>query len=495
MTAGRDEAKFKESLETLIGDFQRRAAAGAPAAYLGAAEDTVLEHTARKHFLDKLLQALGWDIASFEHDIAEEARVRDDTTVFMDYVGVHPESRAPILIFEAKAWEKPLVTPSAVVLANRKARENISHVELIMMTLVHCKGNEDEALCPVSLEWRAWLLKLIQYVTAVKRESGHLVDSVAISSGQWVVVFSDPTNAFADKGAVNAGSISVFRIEDYVAKSDDIYRKLAKRHLVGAPPPFIRPEQVAKRLFLGLWLYRSTTGSPFDVHPQILVYPAILIQRSDEEFVTIVDRGLGHEPIPNDSSFIEQHIEAIQARSDRLLATIQAVMPGLPAPSELTEFSGFVQPPSRGHAAKVFEPDDADRDFLKSYPLAAGQFILATGRNPHFIISTPRVAGCRDHDWGQCKALNVEAGDQPIVARSIEPASFFITGELHHCAHRLLHGRRVDRCKVRAFESFLCCQACTYQPICWADVDDLPCGTGELRVANAAPELVTASAP
>lgn len=502
MTAGRNEAKFKESIESLIGSFQRRAAAGAPAAYVGAAEDTILEHTARKHFLDKLLQALGWDIAGFEHDIAEEARVRDDTTVFMDYVGVHPESRAPILIFEAKAWDKPLVTASAAVLANRREGEDLTHVQLVAMALVHCKANEDEAQCPVSLEWRGWLLKLIQYVTAVRRESGHLVNSVAISSGQWVVVFSDPANAFVDKGLVDVKSISVFRIENYVAESDDLYRQLARSHLVSAPPSFIRPEEIAahlsvraaRKVFLGVWIHRSTTGSPFDFHPQILVYPAILIQRVDEEFVTIVDRSLGHEPIPTDSSFIEQHIEAIQDRSDRLLAIVLGILPGLPAPSELTEFPGFVQPPSRGNPAKVFEPDDADRDFLKSYPLAAGQFILATGRNPHFIIATPRIDGCRGHDWVQCKAFNVEVGDQPVVARSIEPAAFFISSELHHCAHKLLHGRRVDRCKVRQFENFLCCQACTYQPICWADVADLPCGTGDARIANASPDIIAASA-
>lgn len=475
MTAGREEAEFKLSLETLIAEFVRRADQAAPAAYAGAAEDTVLEHTARKHFLDKLLLALGWDISSFEHDIAEEARVRDDTTVFMDYVGVHPQSRSPVLIFEAKAWEKPFPAASAAALASRGGKGKIPHVELISMALMHCKANEDEAQCPVSLEWRGWLLKLTQYVTAVKTESGHLVGCVAISSGQWIVVFKDPANAFVDKGVVNTDAISVFRIEDYVANSDDIYQQLARCHLIGAPPPFIRPEQAtaylsvraAKKLFLGLWIRCITTGSAFDVHPQILIYPAILIQRADEEFVTVVDSGLGHDPIPNDSSAIELHIDATRNRSNNLLATIQAVLPGLPAPSELTEFPGFMQPPSRGRATKVFEPDDADRDFLKSYPLSAGQFVVATGRSPHFIIATPRVAGCRGHDWAQCKSLNENVGDRPVVSRSVQPASFFISGELHHCAYRLLHGRRLQRCKIRAFDNFMCCQACTYQPVCW----------------------------
>ena len=303
MSAGREEANFKQKIETLVREFRRRAGGDAPAAYVGAVEDTVLEHTARKYFLDKLLEGLGWDISSFDHDIAEEARVKDNTTVFMDYVGVHPESRAPVLIFEAKAWEKPLVTASAVTIAKLGAKAKPSHIELISIALKHCKENEDEAQCPVSQEWREWLMKLIQYVTAVKKQSGHEVKRVAISSGQWIVVFDDPRDAFLDKGAANTDAIFLFRIEEYVGRSDDIYQCLARRHLLGAPPPYVRPEHiaaylstsVARKLFRGVWVHQSTTGSIFDVHPQILIYPAILVQRADEEFVTIVDSGLGHD--------------------------------------------------------------------------------------------------------------------------------------------------------------------------------------------------------
>jgi hypothetical protein len=498
MSAGRAEAVFKEKVETLISEFQRRTGADAPATYVGAAEDTVLEHTARKYFLDKFLQALGWDVASFNHDIAEEARVKDNTTVFMDYLGVHPDSRAPVLIFEAKAWEKPLVTASEGMLARPDAKARLSYVELISIALKHCKDGEDKARCPVSQEWRDWLLKLTQYVTAVRNKSGHAVKRVAVSSGQWIVVFDNPTNAFIDRGLPSTDSIFVFRIEDYVGTSDDIYQLLSKHYLLDAlPPAYIRPEQigaflslgVAKKLFLGVWIHQSTTGSIFDVHPQILIYPAVLVQRADEEFVTIVDPGLGHDPMPPDSSTIGSHIEGIRERSERLLGAVRAILPGLPNPSALTEFPGFIRSPARGSgAAIVFTPDDADRDFLKSYPLSSGQFILATGENSHFIVESPRIAGCRGHDWAACKAFGEHVGDQPIVARSSDPASYFISGELHHCAHRILHGRRDGQCKVRAFETFLCCQACTYQPVCWSGVSDLPCGVGGLSAAGTSTE-------
>jgi hypothetical protein len=497
MTARREEAKFKETLEALIADFQRRAADNAPAAYLGAANDAVLEHTARKHFLDKLLEALGWDISHFEHDVVEEARVHDDTTVFLDYVGAHPEHRTPLMIFEAKAWEEPLVTPSDATLAKRTAKGRPSRAELIAMALAHCKANEDEAQCPVSLEWRGWLLKLIQYVTGMKTQSRHMVSRVAISSGQWIVVFYDPSNAFVDAGVANAAEIFVYRIEDYVKESDEIYAALARENLILAPPPYIGPAQIsahlsakaAKKLYLGVWVRRVSTGSPFDVHPQILVYPAVLVQRSDEEIVTIVDRGLGYEALPNDSELIADHLDAVTERSGRLLATVRQSLPGLPQPSSVLDFPGFVRPPSRAApSARGFEHDGGGKDYLRPFQPASGQYVLVTGEIPHFILAAPRVATCGGHDWAICKKVNENIGEQPIVGRSVDPASFFISTEMHHCAHRQIHGRRSAHCKIQAFENYLCCQVCTFQPVCWGGVNDLPCGMADPDAPSVPPE-------
>ena len=68
----------------------------------GEAIAAPLEHTVRIHFLDHLLKALGWKMEA----VVEEARVKQDTTLFLDYLGVHLQQRIPILIFEAKAWDK-----------------------------------------------------------------------------------------------------------------------------------------------------------------------------------------------------------------------------------------------------------------------------------------------------------------------------------------------------------------------------------------------------
>jgi hypothetical protein len=47
-------------------------------------------------------------------EMVEEARAQGDTTLFLflDYLGVNPDFRVPLLIVEGKAWGKPFVTAS-----------------------------------------------------------------------------------------------------------------------------------------------------------------------------------------------------------------------------------------------------------------------------------------------------------------------------------------------------------------------------------------------
>jgi hypothetical protein len=108
----------------------------------------------------------------------------------------------------------------------------------------------------------------------------------------------------------------------------------------------------------------------------------------------------------------------------------------------------------------------------------------------HFLLQEPTVAPCAGHDWVACNALGNSTGAAPILARSVVPISFFKSGEDHHCAHRLVHDRREERCLVMPFEEFLCCHACALQRVCWseAELGGLPCG-----VAPLAPPKVASS--
>jgi hypothetical protein len=74
-------ARFKEELEKRIAEMGQRQAVNAPAGFTGEAIAAPLEHTVRIQLLDHFLKALGWRMEA----LIEEARVKQDTTLFLDY--------------------------------------------------------------------------------------------------------------------------------------------------------------------------------------------------------------------------------------------------------------------------------------------------------------------------------------------------------------------------------------------------------------------------
>ncbi|MGP9812928.1 hypothetical protein ACTZWT_15585 [Rhodopseudomonas sp. NSM] len=475
----REKARFKRTLEELIRSFKRKIAPDAVAPFIGAVDEPPLEHTTRKHFLDGFLEALGWDLSNLDYDVVEEARIHGETTLFLDYVGAHPEERLPLLIFEAKAWSKPLVA------AARSSDRNKSHSQLIAAAITHCKAKGDEASRPVLKEWYEWLGKLVDYVRGMHVQSGHVVPKVAISSGRWLVVFTDPANAFIADSDVEPSRILIFDIENYVEFSGEIFDLLARSQLVRDPPVYINCEQIlahasdasVRRVFRAAWVSRVRSGSPFDIHPQIQVYPAAVIERSDRGLVTIIDRSVGRETVPSRGDRVAQHRVDVGSLSDALLAKLKTFLPSLPQASSIAEFPGFPTPPTRGMSTHV---DGAigvgDRRFVKEWPHDAEQFILVTGDVPHYLMEG-QAGSCIGHDWAACRKIGEEVGENPVLSPTLDPAAYFVSGESHHCAHRQIHGRRVQTCKLQAFEDYMCCKVCVFEPICWDVGSHRPCGT------------------
>jgi hypothetical protein len=113
----KEQSDFKSALEKLIKGFIETMKPTAAVPYLGAGNLDPLEHTTRAEFIDNVLTALGWKLKKPGGDVVEEARIKDETTLFLDYMGVNPDTRAPQLIVEAKAWSKPMVAGSDVAAA------------------------------------------------------------------------------------------------------------------------------------------------------------------------------------------------------------------------------------------------------------------------------------------------------------------------------------------------------------------------------------------
>jgi hypothetical protein len=61
-------------------------------------------------------------------------------------------------------------------------------------------------------------------------------------------------------------------------------------------------------------------------------------------------------------------------------------------------------------------------------------FVVLTGKHTHYILDTPTVPECPYHDASRATTDAVAA--QPVLLiRSLDPRSFFVSGETHHCAH------------------------------------------------------------
>jgi hypothetical protein len=315
----------------------------------------------------------------------------------------------------------------------------------------------------------------------VHRQSGHVVQRLAITSGRWWVIFTRPYDTFVVAGPVNTANIHVFEGGEVIERSDDIFNYLARHNLIRDPPSLIQPSQLSGyvdradivRLYHALWVVRRKDGAHFDAFPQINLYPSIVVERSDDQLLAIIDHLRPRITIPHNYDALSAHIDEVETNAIALLQAVHAEVGVTLAPSPLTAFPGF--PVTGGLLAPAGSPQTIR--FLKS-SATPDEFLLVTGSSTHFLLQHPTVNPCAGHTWSECHAFHENQRDAAAVSRSYDPASFFTTMEPHHCAHRTVHNRRAVRCQIAPFEEFLCCRACVFQTICWTgdELDRLPCG-------------------
>jgi hypothetical protein len=479
----KEKSDFKRRLHEAIAEFKRQSAGTAPPEYAGARRADPLEHTTRRHLIDPMLSALGWDIHRMGQELIEEARARGETTLFIDYLGVNPESRAPRMIFEAKAWAKPFLAASIVGAEEQGRRNTDSPAALLAFAIQHCKSGAPFQESPVTAEWTEWISAVLRYVVTIRDQSGHIVSRVAISSGQWLVIFSDPESVFLKPGEVPLGAIRVYIGDQLIEASDDIFDLLARISLNDDIPNYISPSRLSAftsaadiaRVFRALWITRQAQGAHFQIRPQLIVNAALAITRRDGAILTVLDDQLPPSAVPHDYEQLPEHIAEVEQFADRLLQRTSDEMGNPLSLSPASQFPGF-----RNSQYGADAPPRAPEEFvtlLRQWQPRPDEFLLVLGLDPHFLRVRPEVDPCAYHEWAACHAQHQGQGPAPIMSRSVNPAAFFFSGESHHCAHRIVHDHREARCQIRPFEEFLCCRACALQPFCWKDADlaQLPC--------------------
>jgi hypothetical protein len=472
MNDGRVTGDFKDALAGLLERMERSASEVGDDTYAGAGETSLLEHSTRRYFLDELLELLGWTLG-INGDVSEEARVKAEETTYIDYAGVHPHDRVPLLIVEAKAWDKPFISPGNGTVANPK--------DLLVLTVEHIRAGRARNDSPASVSWHDYLVQIGGYIRELKTRYGHDVPRAVLTSGQWLVVFRHPTKTFLGDAPVDDSHFVLFEWNDYVARSTEILGLLARSELANVAPTSLRPSQVGAYIdaenlvsaFHGIHVrYEKSGSSKFAARPRILVYPAVILQRRDGVLVTVIDENFSLLDDRHDQ--IATHLAEVHAAGLALLTSCGASIATALNPAPLTLFPGFPVRPRRT-SIRVLQP------VVVHEANEPNEWTLVTGQATHFLRESPLIA-CRFHEWAACRDAGVQAGNSAISMRSVSsPRSFFTDGQHHHCAHQPMLDVRDERCRIAAFDSRTCCQACHFSVVCWPDTESaalpvLPCG-------------------
>jgi hypothetical protein len=423
------------------------------------------EHDTRRLFVDELLKHLGWRL-ELGGNVLEEARLKAETTKFMDYVGVTDEAGTPLLLVEAKAWEKPAI-------AARGGGQFGSEAELVVAAIQHIREGKPADTSPISREWDAYLRQVHGYVHTLREGYHHKLPRAIVISGEWLVVFIDPAETFL--GTARPDDIRILTRARFHDRAEEIFDLLHRSALTQDAPIPLRPAQLRQFIdlagvggaFHGVHVHYAPSGSTlFARRPRILLYPALFLARNDGAVFTVIDDDehveLDYVRDEAGANTLAPHLESVRARTVKLLAACAAELQGTLAASELAAFPGF---PTK----------DMNKALVHSLT-AANEWLVATGSAEHYLLAEPRVQNCRFHSWAECGAD--AALQSALSVRSVDPRVFFTDTQSHHCAHQVVLDRRHSRCLIQAVDSRTCCQACVYLDHCWTAVERaaLPCG-------------------
>lgn len=475
------ENEFRVGLEKLLVDIDHTKKSSTTNPHTYAKDKVIHEHETRVFFFDRLLELLGWNLG-MEGNVTQEARIKAGTTKFVDYVGINQDMCAPVLIFEAKAWDNPIIT------GNGK-RRGWPKVNLIIEAVKHVNAGGDKESSPVMAKWHEHLSQLAGYVRDYKEQLGHEVSRAVLSSGQWLLVFTEPVSTFCGS-KVNDQQFHLFEREHYIENAHVIFSQLARINIADSVPFPIRPPQLGNYVrkehfsaaYHGMLIHYEASGTPiFAQRPRILVYPSVIIQRNDGALITVID---AEEPITmqnshseNDEETLGPHLDAVATAAEKLLQSCSVELSMPLKPRELDDFPGF--PTESVMDVGGLALDRPQKLFLKPVRSAINNWIAVTGRQTHYLHEQPKVV-CQFNAWAACNAVKQSIGANGVNSPATEnPRAYFVDGQPHHCAHQTVINRRDARCYIKAIDARTCCNACVYHESCWSPVEasDLPCGT------------------
>lgn len=468
-----EKAEFQRRFAELLQRFERTVGDKAPEPYAGAGVSQPLEHTTRINFLNSLFELLGWKLG-LDGNMVEEARLKDGTTTFMDYLGVAQKTNAPVLLIEAKAWDKPFIKPA------RGTNTGYEYASLIAQAIEHWRNGGERSASPAVGDWHDYIEQVGSYVKGLWERHNHPLPRAVITSGKWIVVFKQPMRTFVT-GPASGDDIKIFQKPDYCGQAGELYDLLSKLLLCRETPYSIRPTEVQNYItpktlmacFHALHLNHEISGSPiFARRPRIQVYPAIVLRRDDGALLTVLEENpleIPYKPDVKDLlKYLELHFIEVKDAAEKLLKSTGLQLDDLELhPSALNNFPGYQTDPTE------------TKSLIKKHASEPDVWVLVTGSETHFLRPTSdAVCQCQYHQWGVCRGEGAAIGSGAVsMQQTSNPRSFFTDDQSHHCAHQKLHDRRKLRCQIYLIDERLCCKACVFTSICWPGLQQppLPC--------------------
>ncbi len=442
-----------------------------------------LEVHARTYFVNALLAALNWRLDKKPTEdlpnLVPELSVRPASTErprFLDYLGFERGTGRPLLIVETKRPRTSLprtLTPAAA-----------TYSEIVSRGLAGKK---------LIGEWNKWLDTLRVYVRSVYQGSQEVPRRVVITNGDWLILFLDPADAFLEEGEHDPCRILVFQDRSDIEKRfTEIFRYLEHQQVLREVPPLTPGElpfyaQEIDRVMHGLRLrYIEVTGI-YQREPMIRIAPVIWLRTRYGAWLRVESPGREYQLARGDAD-LRTHLNEVRQAAQKLLAEVNkrlgTSLQAYPLTQHYEDEYAFAALPG------VQEQESND-------------YLLVTGNKTHYLLQDLSVSSCPYHDWPACQRDGVPSNPRPLTAPSVSPRSFFVSGDLHHCAHRDVSAAKaslitaVNRarcgprsgsesqafCEIWCFEQYLCCRTCAYEEVCTkAPVFRLPCQRPTLSV-------------
>ena len=453
-----------------------------------------LEAHVRVYVVNSFLAALNWrmDVSAAEgllNLVPEMAllSLENGTTRFLDYLGIERQTGAPLLVVETKR-------PSSALPMLRESSDMYAQVNHSAIVSQGLNGTG------LAYEWNKWLDTLRDYVRSVQVQAGRTPARAVITNGDWFILFLDPADSFLEAGTRDPAKILVIEgsggwdpnarqaaPSEMERRYAEVFEHLEYQKVLGTAPPlsagtvaFSIESKNVQRVMHGLKLSYEKVRNVHTPSPHICVAPLLFLQSKFGAWL-IVDASGKQFILPDKRRQLGPHLEEVANASTDLLVQVNHALGTSIAPTRLS---------SHYADAASFEALPGVRETS-----IFNEYIMVTGNETHYLREKPTVSKCSFHN--AAASFKKGVGRAPaIMARSLEPRAFFISGENHHCAHQEVWSAKASPitdanqagcgsrsgkpgqafCEIWRVDEYLCCRTCVFESVCTkAAVFHLPC--------------------